>query len=327
MKPLGWCLIALCGCAGVEEGTAATRVGRVQGLIEAGPGAAWLFLYRSGEGYPGLPAVPTYVTAASAQRRLGGNNDFVFAQVLPNPYRLWAFVDVNGNFDPQIDVLAQPGASDRVSAGVELNLQPTKTHFEAVSITTLVEREPPAFRLEGVTGSAEIVLDTQPNSTTALTLLADNAGGKLNLKKAGFSIGLVDANHDGQPDDANADGIPDLSLQLFLRFVPRPGQVQPGSMVIVPVVVNPAPFLTTLNGSLAEHVVVDRIQGYVVPQAQELVIAPNKPLQLNPIGAPPPGQYELVVLSSNGQYWRMPNGLAGVLPEQGVRFHFDRVAP
>ena len=319
-------VVAVCACAGLEEGTHLSKIGRVQGQVDGPQGDAWLFLYPPGQGFPGLPAVPKYLSAVSIGRRTEGDNSYVFAEVSPNPYRLWAFIDTNLNFDPQIDVLAQPGAGDRVGNGLELNLQPGKTLDEALSLAQWVPNEPPAFSLEGVIG-AEVALDTQPNSTTALTLLADSAGKRLDPHRVGFPIGLVDANHDGQPDDANLDGVPDLSLQIFLRFLPLPGQVQANATVIVPVAINPAPFLTALNGSLTEQVMVDRLQGYVVPQAEELLAVPGKAVQLNPIGQPPPGEYELVVLAAGGQYWRMPNALKGVLPEQGVRFHFDRVAP
>jgi hypothetical protein len=317
--------LGLCACAGIDENNLSSKAARVEGVVKGAPGDAWLFLYQPGQGFPGQPAVPKYASAVSAGRRAEGQGDYVFAQVAPNPYRLWGFVDANGNFDPSIDVLAQPGAGDRVGRGLELNLQPGKVHSEAIELTELVQREPPAFHLEGVTD--ELVLDAQPNSTTALTVVADTAGGRLDGKKGGFVIGLVDADQNGQPDDADNDGIPDLSLQLILRFLPRPGQVAKDATVIVPVVINPAPFLAALNGSLTERVVVDRIQGYVVPQAQELVATGGKPAKITPLGQPLPGEYELVALTAGGQYWRMPNGLKGVLPEQGVRFHFDRVAP
>jgi hypothetical protein len=325
MKRVLVLLLLSAGCAGIEEGGPLSKASQVQGVVDGAGGDAWLFLYRPGEGFPGTPAVPKYASAVSAARRLTGDNDYVFAQVAPNPYRLWAFLDVDGNFDPDVDVLAQPGAGDRLTSGQELNLQPGKTHYRDVKFDTLVPREPPAFRLEGV--GSEVVLDAQPNSTTALTLLADDVGKRLDSKKTGFPIGLVDANKDGRPDDANEDQVPDLSLQLVLRFVPRPGQVKAGATVVVPILINPAPFLSALNGSLTAVVVVDRIQGYVLPQAQELISSPGKPDQITPIGTPPPGEYELVALTAGGQYWRMPNGLKGVLPEQGVRFHFDRVAP
>lgn len=313
-------ILILAGCAGVDETPVLAKAAVLRGDVQGAPGDAWLFLYEPGQGFPGSPAVPVYASAASAGRRAEGDGRFVFARVAANPYRLWGFVDVNGNFDPNIDVLAQPGAGDRVGTGTELNLQPGKTQEASVMIEGLVAREPPAFRLEN--GETDIALDAQPNTPVALTLLADDMGNRLDPKKVGFAIGLADADRDGRPDDANKDSIPDLSLQLVLRFVPRPGQVKAGSTVIVPVVLNPAPFLTALGGSVTTEVIVDRLQGYVLPQAQELIGT-----QIIPIGQPPAGEYELVALAASGQYWRIPNGLKGVLPGQGVRFHFDRSAP
>ncbi len=325
MKRLVLVVLMIAGCRGVDEEPELSKPARLHGVVDGFDGDVWLFLYPPGQGFPGAPAVPKYASVASALRRLEGDHSYVFAQVGPNPYRLWALLDVDGNFDPQIDVLAQPGAADRTSGGVELNLQPGRSHLETVKFDSLVLREPPGFRLEGV--GEDVVLDAQPNATTALTLLADDIGKRLDPRKIGFPIGLVDADKDGRPDDANKDSVPDLSLQLLLRFVPRPGQVKVGATVVVPVILNPAPFLSALNGSVTAVVVVDRIQGYVVPQAQEVVSRVGKPDVITPLGQPPAGEYELVALTSTGQYWRIPNGLKGVLPEQGVRFHFDRVAP
>src|SRR4051812_26125093 len=98
MKRLWLCLLVCSGCAGIDEGGTLQKVGRVEGQLVGPAGDAWLFLYGTGEGFPGLPAFPKLVSAASAARRAQGDNAFVFAQVGPNPYRLWAFVDVNGNF-------------------------------------------------------------------------------------------------------------------------------------------------------------------------------------------------------------------------------------
>src|SRR5256885_632363 len=81
--------------------------------------------------------------------RLTRDAHFVFGSVAPNPYRLWGFLDVDSNFDPNVDVLAQAGAGDRVaSGGSELNLQPGQTLSQDVKIAELVSNEPPGFRLQ-----------------------------------------------------------------------------------------------------------------------------------------------------------------------------------
>ncbi len=320
-------LLLLAACAGFDETKPLEKQGRLEGAVEAPTlGDAWIFLYPPGQGFPGSPVVPTYVSAVSAYRRHAGDQSYRFPAVDPNPYRLWGFVDVDQNFDPDVDVLSQPGAGDRIGEGVELNLQPGKTQTAQLRLPTLIDREPPAFHLEGVSGD-DVALDAQPNATTQLILVADHLDRRLDPKKTGFAIGLVDADRDGDPDDVNGDRIPDLSLTLILRFLALPGQVKPGATVVVPVIVNPAPFLNVLNGSLTDVVVVDRLQAFVVPQAQELIQQAGKPDQITPIGQPPPGAYELVALTAHGQYWRLPNDLKGAVPSQGVRFHFDRVAP
>src|SRR5437870_2190032 len=116
----------LCGC-GVTDPWPLPRAGRVEGnaRVTSGlTGDVWAFLYAPQEGPPGPPAVPLFLTALSALRLRSSDTHFVFGSVEPNPYRLWGFLDVNSNFDPLIDVLAQPGASDCLANGDEINLQP-----------------------------------------------------------------------------------------------------------------------------------------------------------------------------------------------------------
>jgi hypothetical protein len=316
--------VVLAAC-GPTEVNPLSKTGPVSGSFTTAAGLtgdAWLFLYRPGEGPPGAPAVPVRVTAVSAQR-LASDSHFVFGQVPANPYRLWGFLDVDSNFDPDIDVLSQPGAGDRVGEGVALEVQPGRGATWDYRADVLVEREPPAFVLEGV--SDDVVLDRLPGSTTPLTLVADPLG-RFDPARTAFPIGLVDADGDGRPDDADGDGVPDLSLTLFLRWRPRPGQLPDGATVIVPLVFDPSPVLRTLNGRLGAVATLERLQAYVVPAAQQLTVGADGRQQLTPFGAPPAGDYELVVLASGGQFWRMPNALAPVVPSQGVRLHFDRVS-
>jgi hypothetical protein len=39
------------------------------------------------------------------------------------------------------------------------------------------------------------------------------------------------------------------------------------------------------------------------------------------------GEYELIVLTGTGQFWRLPNQLGPELTSQAVRFRFERAAP
>jgi hypothetical protein len=238
--------------------------------------------------------------------------------VAPNPWRFVALLDVNRNFDPTVDVLAQAGAGDRLGRGVPVEVQPGRGARIEASLDVLVTTEPPAFRLEGV--ERDLSLEPSLEAQTPLTLIADPLG-RLDPTRTAFSLGLVDADGDGRPDDVDGDGTPDLSLQLFLRWIPLPGQAEPGVTVIVPLVFDPSPFLRTLEGRLGVRVTAHRLQGFIVPQA--LVLGPDGP---RPFGPPPRGDYELVALTAEGQYWRIPNALAGQAPGQGVRLRIDRSA-
>lgn len=313
---------------GPTEPYATTRTATVDGQFSKPDGlggAAWLFLYRRFEGPPGPPAVPAYATAISALRLDAGDARFVFAQVKPDLWRLYGLLDVDGNFDPQIDVLAQPTAGDRVGEGVEVNVQPGRGLTADYAATAQVEREPPAFVLDGV--ADHVTLSTDVSAPTVLTLVSDAMGGRLDPKRTDFTLGLVDADHDGRPDDADGDGVPDLSLQLFLRWVPLPGVAPEGSTIIIPLVFNPAPFLLTLNGNLAARVSVGLLQATLIPQAQVVSFDDRGRRQVTAFGAPPSGDYELIALGAGGQFWRVPNQLSGQVPSQGVRLHYDRTGP
>lgn len=317
--------LLLLGCLAPSETPALTRLGVVTGEVrtpEGVTGAAWAFLYAPGEGPPGAPVEPRYATAVSAAR-LATDPRFVFAQVAPNPYRLYGLLDVDHDFDPTIDVLAQAGAGDRVSRGLELQAQPGRGATADLELTTLVTTEPPAFHLEGV--GADVVLDPALEAQTPLTLVADDVG-RFAEDEVGFTFGLVDADGDGRPDDADGDGTADLSLQLFLRWLPLPGQLEAGSTVIVPLVFDPSPFVRTLEGRLDTTVTTARLQGVMVRQAMVLEPSADGGSGLRPFGPPPRGDYELVALAAGGQFWRVPNGLADSRPGQGVRLHIERVS-
>jgi hypothetical protein len=315
-------MLLLGACTVPSEPDQVDRTGVVQGPISAGsPGDAWVFLYRPGEGPPGTPAEPVAVTAVSA-KRLETDPRYVIANVKPNAYRLFGLIDVDSDFDGTIDVLSQPTAGDRVSTPVDLQAQPGRGATVALDISQPIFTEPPAFSFEGIAGS-DVVLDPALDAITPLTLVADPVG-HFDPKKVGFTFGLVDADGDLRPDDVNGDGTPDLSLQLFLRWLPRPGQVSQGTTVIVPLAFDPSPFIRTLQGRLGVTVTTARLQVVMVPQAEALGPAEDGGTSLQPFGAPPAGDYELFALAAGGQFWRIPNQLP--LASQQLRLHIDRVS-
>ncbi|GMU61574.1 MAG: hypothetical protein AMXMBFR34_33370 [Myxococcaceae bacterium] len=316
---------ALLLSCGPTETNALSKTGPVTGAFTSPDGLsgdAWLFLYRPGEGPPGPPAGPVTATAISALR-LRTDPRYVFGHVPANPYRLWGFLDVDQDFDPSIDVLSQPTAGDRTGEGAELQVQPGRGASLDYRVGRGVEHEPPAFFLEGV--SADVVLDELVGGTMPLTLVSDPLG-RFDKARTVFPIGLVDGDGDGRPDDLDGDMVPDLSLQLFLRWLPLPGQLAPGATVIVPLAFDPSPILRTLNGQLGVEVTLTRLQAFVVPAAQQVTRDPDGRQQVTPFGMPPAGAYELDALTAGGQFWRLPNALGPEVASQAVRLHFDRVA-
>ena len=315
-------LLLIAACTEPTEPEHLDRSGVVQGPITTtASGDAWVFLYDPAEGPPGPPAQPRAVTAVSA-KRLQSDPRYVIANVKPNAYRLFGILDVDSDFDGTVDVLSQPTAGDRVSAPVDLQSQPGRGAIVPLEIDTPVFTEPPAFSLEGQLDD-DVVLDFALDAITPLTLLADDVG-HFDPKKVGFTFGLLDANGDMRPDDVDGDGTPDLSLQIFLRWLPRPGQLEANTTVIVPLVFDPSPFLRTLEGRLGITVTASRLQVVMVPLAQALGPGEDGGVTLRQYGAPPAGDYELVALAAGGQFWRIPNQL--VLKSQNLRLHIDRVS-
>lgn len=317
--------LALGACAGVEEG-ALDRLAVLEGALtlpEGAAGDAWVFLYAPGEGFPGAPATPKAVTAVSALRLGAGDPRYVLAAVPPNPYRLWGFLDADRSFDPAVDVLAQPGAGDRVAEGQEINVQPGLRQGFPLAVRGAVADEPPAFEVDGT--PAEVTLDDLPGVPTAVTVTASDVGGRLDRRHVGFRVGLVDEDGDGLPDDADGDRIPDLWPRVFLRWLPRPGQQRPGTTTVRPAVFDPTPFLAELGRDVTRTVLADRLQLFVLSQAQELTQGAGR-TEVRFLAEAPAGDYQLVALARTGQYWLMPNDLASTDGRQAVRFHSDRKA-
>lgn len=314
------------------------REGQLEGRVQVSPstrGDGWVFLYPPGAGYPLTQAFPERVTAVPDLRLSSGDARYLFAEVEPNPYRLWAFVDTNRDFSADIDVLGGPGAGDRVASGVELNLQPGEDASVDLPVNEHVLHEPPAFVINRVEPGSMLELPDQPNGVIALDLVSHDLG-VLRPDRTVFVVGLGDADGDGVADDSNADGVPDLFPQIYLRFLRRPGQVVPldpkgtPAEVIVPLAFNPGPFLAALAGDPSKDVVVDSLQAAVIPQAQAITHEPGRGRVVTAMDAIPVGEYELWVVNESGQFWRLPNdlrgeaaaGLGGPFPTQGVQFRF-----
>jgi hypothetical protein len=330
------CLLVLGGCP--EEGVPGRQTGRVEGRV-VGPGAlrgdAYVFLFARGEGPPRGPAVPRYVTAVPELRLGSGDRRFRFAEVAPGPYRLWGFVDSNRDVDLSVEVLAQPGAGDWIPEVVGEVEAPAGGAVESeLTLTRRMRHGPPAFRVTGEgTDGGVVTLTDSPLAIVSLTVEADGLG-LLRGEEARFFVRLVDEDEDGSADDLNGDGIPELFPQFFLRFVPRPGQGGPVgqdgglAQVIVPLLINPVPFIAVLQGDVTREASATSLQLFVIPQAQEVSEASDGGQVLTPLAAIPVGEYQLWAVSSEGAFWYVPNALGSRDPEalrsQALRFQIVR---
>jgi hypothetical protein len=330
------CLLVLWGCP--EEGGPARETGRVEGQV-AGPealrGDAYVFLFAPGEGPPRGPAVPRYVTAVPELRLGSGDRRYRFAEVAPGAYRLWGFVDSNGDVDLSVDVLTQPGAGDwSPGAAGEVEVSAGDVVQSELGVTRRMRHGPPAFRVTGEgTDGGVVTLTDSPLAITSLTVEAEGLG-LLGGEETRFFVRWVDGDGDGNADDRNGDGVPELFPQFFLRFMPRPGQVGPvepdggPAQVIVPLLVNPAPFIAVLQGDVTREISAASVQLFVIPQAQVVSEGSDGGQVLTPLAAIPVGEYQLWALSAEGAFWYVPNALGDrgseAVRSQALRFQIVR---
>ncbi|QRO01516.1 hypothetical protein JRI60_22095 [Archangium violaceum] len=100
------------------------------------------------------------------------------SEVGPDVYRLWGFLDANGDADLTVDVLAQPGAGDWVpESSVELNVQPGQVLAVDLALPRRVLRPLPAFQ---VVEQGEGSVLTLTDSATAIT--------SFSVKSEGFGL-------------------------------------------------------------------------------------------------------------------------------------------
>ena len=330
-------LAALAACGSPEP--ILESMGQVRGQVQVSAGSrgdAWLFLYPPGQGFPLTQAFPEEVTAVSDVRLSSGDGRFTFARVPPNAYRLWGFLDTNGDFEPDIDVLGGPGAGDRVSDGVEVSVERGGTSEVDLALTRHLLHEPPAFVLDDPNAREVIELPAQLLGIHRLELRAD-ALGLLDPRRTGFVVSLGDSDADGVADDGDGDGLPDLFPQLYLRFLRRPGQVVPldsrgdPAEVILPLAFDPGPYLAVLAQDPSRQLITDRLTAFVLPQAQAITFEAQGRV-VTPMDAVPVGDWELWAVSESGQFWRIPNDLGtdkaahlgGRRASQDVRFRVVR---
>ncbi len=305
----------------------------MEGRVElAGParGNAYLFLFAPDEAPPENRGEPRYVTAVPEVRLAAGDVRFRFSEVGPDVYRLWGFLDANGDADLTVDVLAQPGAGDWVpESSVELNVQPGQVLPMDLVLPRRVGRPLPAFQVVEQGEGGVVSLTDSATAIVSFTVKSEGFG-VLRGDAPRFFVRLADANGDGTPDDVNGDGVVDLWPQFFLNFVPRPGQTVPldsqgrPARVIVPLLPNATPFLTSLQGDVSRAVAAEALQLFVIPLAQAITEEPGRGRVVTTLGAVPVGEYELWAVNEEGGFWFVPNDLGRrsvePVPSQALRF-------
>ncbi len=328
--------LVLAGCD-VPSSSEPRREARVEGHVAlAGPavGNAYLFLFSPDEAPPEGRGTPRYVAAVSGVRLGSGDTRFGFSGVGPDVYRLWGFLDANGDVDLGIDVLAQPGVGDWVpESSVELNVQPGQTLPVELALPRRVRRPLPAFQVVEPGQEGVFALTDASTQLTSFTVRSEDFG-LLRGDSPRFFLRLVDEDGDGVPDDADGDGVVDLWPRFFLRFVPRPGQTVPLdsrgrlAQVLVPLLPNVAPYLGTLGGDVRREVSAASLQLFVIPFAQAITEEPGRGRVVSPLGAIPTGDYELWAVNDEGGVWFVPNGLGrrsvDPIPSQALRFRVLR---
>lgn len=298
----------------------------------AGPavGNAYLFLFAPDEAPPDTRGEPQYLAAVPEVRLSAGDSRFGFSGVGPDVYRLWGFLDANGDADLSVDVLAQPGAGDWVpESSVELNVQPGQTLPVDLTLSRRVRRPPPAFQVVEQGEEGVVTLTDSATAIASFTVRSDGFG-LLRGDAPAFYLRLADANGDGTPDDVNGDGVADLWPQFFLRFVPRPGQTVPvdsqgrPAQVLVPLLPNATSFLGSLQGDPSREIAAASLQLFVIPLAQAVIEEPGKGRVVSTLGAIPVGEYELWAVNEEGGFWFVPNDLGrrteNPVPGQALRF-------
>lgn len=239
---------------------------------------------------------------------------FTIPTVPGGRYQVRAFLDADGDFRPTIPLLAQPTAGD-VGGGFvddagEFRILEVRDDAATPQITVRVGLPIPVER-PGFAHSSTTSF-TVPYATPQTLILSSRAiqATDVTMKPecTSFLVQYVDVDGDGTPDDSNGDHLPDLYPQVLLRRINGPGET---GTILIPGIIDPLPYQDALSVVPA------------VPTATLAVLLPPLAVEQTADGltflpAPPPGEYETIVISGTGQTWQVPNDLAVVQPNDPV---------
>lgn len=326
---LGGLSLGLLACGTSTPGPSGK--GALRGTFSAAggaPGDGYLFLYDVAD--PPLPkgsGRPAQVTAVPEPRRTGAEGphpEFVVAELPTGGYLARGVVSVRGLFDPFVDVLAQPFAGDLVTPLQPLRIDDDRETRTRLDPGVTAAWEPPAF-----------VVDSIPEGQV-LTLAPDATGIQLlHLKaqplpfgdaaKTVFRYGQADLNGDGVADDLDGDGTAETYPTVVLRRIAEEGDgpaffdgAGKPLTIVIPTTVQPD------FGNRGEQAGLARVaEGlFVVVPPIAAVVEPDPTTgksRTRRLPALPLGRYQFVVITAEGQYWQVPNGLGPDGPF--ARFH------
>lgn len=267
-----------------------------------------------GDGAPvNFVVVPDEALFRGAGR--GEARDFAAPFTIPTVprgrYRIQAFLDADGDFNPTEPLLAQPTAGD-IGGGhfdretgelLSIAVEPDRIIGPiTVTLGFVFPYERPCFAITSSVAFStpfarplRIALDAHP---------IDRAEVKADPERTVFAIAFADDDSDGEPDDRNGDHLPDVYPRVLLRRInPRSDD---GSIFAFGII-DPLPYLDRLSAiGTATTARVD-------------VIIPSAAIERGTTGdrlisSIPPGTYEVIVIASTGQTWTVPNGLDRVQP-------------
>lgn len=246
---------------------------------------------------------------------------FTIPSVAAGRYQIRAFLDADGDFNPLYDLTGQVTAGDvgggfvntETEAFIDFDVAADQVVKNGVLVVLArtIPLERPSF---AVTSSTGVLLEDPTyqvplRGPASLTLVShpilDRPEVQMDQGRTGFLVTLADDDGDRRPDDANGDQLEDLYPKVLLR---RLKTADDQRNIVVPLIIDPLPYRDALR-SAASSSVAQRLDLIVPPVAVEISGTMRTILP-----AAPAGDYEVVVISSTGQTWIVPNNLDVVQP-------------
>ena len=254
---------------------------------------------------------PVNVVIVPAERLFAGDvldglfsATYTIPTVAPGTYQVRAFMDRDGDFNPGLALLTQPGAGDVVGGHIDSAtgaFLPVEVDADenvgqvSILLGQALSVERPVFT---VTSSLSFSVDGESPGLVLEASPVRRRGLCFDPARTAFVVEYADANGDGRPEDGDGDGLLDLFPQVILRQI---DDVVSGVSVVVPGIVDRTPFADRLADG--ERIPTSRLRVGLAPAA--FAVAPDGTRQALP--GVPSGRYEVVVVLRTGQTWQVPN--------------------